>query len=117
MRTQLTHGLICAIDSYAVLNLKEDAMNKKTIAIVLTVVIVALVLFLPIPQGPYDDGGTREYVALTYRIVVWNRYNSIYDENGTMVGLEKYSKTSVYWFPDNFKSYSELWQMEMENTG
>ena len=91
-------------------------MNKKTIAIVLTVVI-ALVLFVPIPKGPYDDGGTREYVALTYRIVVWNRFVSKYDENGNTVRLEKYSNTTIYWFPDNFKSYSELWQMELDNMG
>lgn len=89
-------------------------MKKKTIAIVLTAVIVAA-LFIPIPKGSYDDGGTREYVALTYRIVVWNRYYTQVDKNGIMVGSEKYNKTSVYLFPDNFKSYSELWKMELDN--
>lgn len=89
-------------------------MKKKTLSIILTVVIVALVLLVPIPQGPYDDGGTTEYVALTYRIVVWNRFVPTYDENGTIIRFEKYNKTSVYLFPDNFKSISELWQMELE---
>lgn len=89
-------------------------MKKKTIAILLTVVI-ALVLLVPIPKGPYDDGGTTEYVALTYRIVVWNCWVPAYDENGTITRFEKYNKTSVYLFPNNFKSYSELWQMELEN--
>lgn len=92
-------------------------MKKKTIAIVLTTVAIALVLFVPIPRGPYDDGGTREYVALTYRIVVWNSFISKYDENGTMVGVEKYSKTSVYRFPDNLKSLEELRQTELDNIG
>lgn len=90
-------------------------MKKKTRSILLIVIIAALVLLVPIPNGPYDDGGTMEYVALTYRIVVWKRYDTQVDENGNMVGLEKYSKTSVYLFPDNFKGLTELWQMELEN--
>lgn len=90
-------------------------MKKKTRSILLIVIIATLVLFVPIPRGPYDDGGTSEYVALTYRIVVWNRYSTKYDENGNAVRIEKYNKTSIYLFPDNFKSYSELWQMELEN--
>ncbi|MBQ7324982.1 MAG: hypothetical protein IJW98_04500 [Clostridia bacterium] len=90
-------------------------MKKKTRSILLIVIIAALVLFVPIPRGPYDDGGTKEYVALTYRIVVWNCFVPTYDENGTIIRFEKYNKTSIYLFPDNFKSYSELWQMELEN--
>jgi hypothetical protein len=90
-------------------------MKKKTIAILLAVVIAALVLFVPIPRGPYDDGGTMEYVALTYRIVVWNSYYTKYDENGKAVGIDKYNETSVYLFPDNFKGLTELWLMELEN--
>ena len=89
-------------------------MKKKTLSIILTVVIVALVLFVPIPYGALDDGGTKVYVALTYQIVAWNRYNLKYDENGAVIGHDIYSKTSVYLFPDNFKSISELWQMELE---
>jgi hypothetical protein len=91
-------------------------MKKKTIAILLAVVIAALVLFVPLPRGPYDDGGTMEYVALTYRIVVWNSYYTKYDENGKAVGIDKYNETSVYLFPDNFKGLTELWLMELENT-
>ena len=90
-------------------------MKKKTIAILLAVIIAALVLFVPIPRGPYDDGGTMEYVALTYRIVVWNSYYTKYDENGKAVGIDKYNETSVYLFPDNFKGLTELWLMELEN--
>jgi uncharacterized ion transporter superfamily protein YfcC len=90
-------------------------MKKKTFEILLIVIIVALVLFVPIPRGPYDDGGTKEYVALTYRIVIWNRYNIQIDENGDVVVNEKYNKTSVFLFPDNSKNLDELWQMELDN--
>ena len=90
-------------------------MKKKMRSILLIVVIAALVLFVPIPKGPYDDGGSMEYAALTYRIVVWNSYYTKYDENGKAVGIDKYNETSVYLFPDNFKSLGELWQMELEN--
>ena len=34
-------------------------MKKTPIIIVSIVILVALILFLPIPQGSYDDGGTR----------------------------------------------------------
>ena len=89
-------------------------MKKKTFEILLIVIIAALVLFVPIPRGPYDDGGTMEYVALAYRIVVWNRYNIQIDENGDVVVNEKYNKTSVFLFPDNSKNLDELWLMELE---
>ncbi len=36
-------------------------------------VLILLILFLPIPRGTYKDGGTKDYCALTYRIIVWNR--------------------------------------------
>lgn len=52
------------------------------------------VLLLPIPRGSYDDVAIRVYDALIYKIVVWNH------------------KTSVYWYPDNWKSIDELWKME-----
>ena len=59
----------------------------------------------------YKDGGTKEYKALTYKIVVWNR---LLGEDST------YHKTSVFWFPNNFKSLDELWVLEynqdMEST-
>lgn len=76
-------------------------MKKKTwIPIIVTVVLLA-VLFVPLPTG-VDDGGTREYTALTYKIVDWNRL--------TFDG--KYDKTKIYFFPDNFKSADELWTRE-----
>ena len=77
-------------------------MKKKVILIILAIVIFLAVLFLPIPKGPYNDGGTREYAALTYKIVDWNRRT----ETST------YDKTKVYFFPENFKSIGDLWDKE-----
>lgn len=81
-------------------------MKKKIwIPIVVTVVVLLAVLFVPIPQGSYDDGGTREYVALTYKIVDWNRL--------TNDGV--YEKTQVYFWPERNKGIDELWEQEAEN--
>lgn len=77
---------------------------KKKIWIPIAVVVLLLVLFLPIPSGKYDDGGSRSYTALTYKIVDWNRIN----------GNAVYDETSFYFFPDNFKSIDELWELEQE---
>ncbi len=78
---------------------------KKKIWIPIIAVIAAAIMLIPIPTGIYKDGGTREYTALTYKIVVWNHLT----ENGT------YSKTKVYFFPDNFKSIDSLWELEKPN--
>lgn len=80
-------------------------MKKKTKIIALLALIVILILFLPIPAGTFKDGGTRMYTALTYKIVKWQ----------VLVDAETtYDHTSVFWYPDNFKSYEELWAIEQE---
>ena len=71
---------------------------KKKIWIPIVIVLIA-VLFIPIPSGVYKDGGTREYTALTYKIVDWNR----------LTGEGTYNETRVYFFPYNFKSIGDLW--------
>ena len=75
-------------------------MKKKLWLIILIAVLV--VLALPIPTGTYKDGGTKEYTALTYKIVDWNR----------MTGDTIYDETRVYFFPYNFKSIDGLWYYE-----
>ncbi len=75
---------------------------KKKIWIPIAAVILLAVLFVPIPTGHYKDGGTKEYTALTYKIVNWKR----------ITGDSVYDKTRVYFFPDNFKSVNSLWHME-----
>ena len=77
-------------------------MKKKLWRIALAVVLLAVILFTPIPKGTLKDGGTREYAALTYKIVQWKRLS----EDGT------HEATRVYWFPDNLKSIDQLWKQE-----
>ena len=74
---------------------------KKKIWIPIVIVLIA-VLFIPIPSGVYKDGGTREYTALTYKIVKWNR----------LTGDSTYDKLRVYLFPNNFRSIGSLWTRE-----
>ena len=88
---------------------------KKKIIIIASLVLILLILFLPIPRGTYKDGGTKDYTALTYRIVVWNR---LADPTGGDIaggGVDIYHKTSVFWFPNNFLSIDELWKLECGN--
>lgn len=79
-------------------------MKKKLIIIAAAVLLV--VLFVPIPRGSYDDGGTQEFEALTYKIVRWNKLMDIGSGGGT------YKKTRVYFLADKNKSIDELWERE-----
>lgn len=78
---------------------------KKKLWITIIAVLVFAILFVPIPTGVYKDGGTREYTALTYKIVDWNR----------MTGDSTYAKTKIYPLPYNFKSIDSLWYYEEDN--
>lgn len=77
-------------------------MNKKIWIPIALVVMLLAILFIPIPKGSYDDGGTREYVALTYKIVDWNKISA----DGV------YDKTRVYFGADRYKGIDELWELE-----
>ena len=79
-------------------------MKKKIWIPIIVLVVLLAVLFVPIPMGSYDDGGTREYVALTYKIVDWNRLNT----DGV------YEKTRIYFGKDRLKSIDQLWLDESE---
>ena len=91
-------------------------MKRRIIAVVIVAAVILTVLFLPIPKGTYDDGGTREYMALTYRIIVWNKIFLEINEDGSSAETTGYHKTSVFWFK-NDKSLGELWEIERENNG
>ncbi len=80
-------------------------MKKKILLGVLAVLLLLAVLFVPIPMGSYDDGGSSVYLSLTYKIVNWKRLT--YD------GL--YENTRVYFGKDRSKSITELWELESEN--
>ena len=82
-------------------------MKRKTIIIICAIVLV-LILVIPMPIGPCLDGGTREYVALTYKVVDWH---SLYDDDKIL------DKTSFYFFPDNLSSYEELLERELRELG
>ena len=76
-------------------------MKKWIIAAILLVVI----LVIPIPTGVAEDGSSRSYTALTYKIVDWNHIyaGGVYDA------------TKVYPFPMNFRSLDELLILEESN--
>ncbi len=78
-------------------------MKRKTI-IIISAIILVLILVIPMPISPCMDGGTREYVALTYKVVDWHRLtdDGFFDE------------TKVYFFPDNFTSIDDLYEREMK---
>ena len=80
-------------------------MKKKIWIPIVLIVIVAAILFVPIPKGTYDDGGTREYLAATYKIVAWNKISS----DGV------YEKTRIYFGKDRNKSLDELWEGEAQS--
>ena len=65
-------------------------MKKKVWLWIAAGALLLAVLFVPVPTGMADDGGTQVYSALTYKIVKWHR--------STEDGI--YSATRVYWLPD-----------------
>jgi len=78
---------------------------KKVLIGILAAVLLAAVLFVPVPSPMYKDGGTRAFTALTYKRVHWNR----------ITGDEVYAEHKTYWFPENFKSIDSLWAEEEPN--
>ncbi len=92
-------------------------MSKKKKIIIVIAIIVLLVLFFPIPRGTYEDGGTREYSALTYKIIKWHRLIGETNSDGSIEAVYYYNKTSIFWIPDKFKNLSELWKIDFEKGG
>lgn len=82
-------------------------MKKKLWISIATTAVLLAILFVPIPTGIYKDGGTREYAALTYKIVHWKR---LYE-------TDIYEKTVVYGPMDRWKSIDALWSMESAKFG
>jgi hypothetical protein len=83
-------------------------MKKKTLKTFLTILTIFVLLCpCPIPLI-YKNGGTRDYPAILYRVVVWN----VLLEDPTPEGEYIHHRTAVYLFPVNFKSIDELWKIE-----
>lgn len=78
--------------------------KRVWVFIIIFAVIAVTVLAVPIPKAALDDGGTREYAAMTYRIVKWKKFYA----GGT------YEKTKVYFGKDLKKTLDELWAEEAE---
>ena len=74
-------------------------MSKRRKIFVFLAVLLLLVLLTPYRFVTFRDGGTREYGALLYKIVVWNR----------LVEDDIYCGTDIYFFPDNLRSIDDLW--------
>ncbi len=87
-------------------------MKKRILVPIIAAVILLAVLFVPIPQGTYNDGGTREWIALTYKIVAWKRLC-----DGGEDGPFLYEKTRIYGPADRNKSIDELWERESADFG
>ena len=77
-------------------------MKKKTKIIIL---IMILILLIPIPNGAVKDGGTKQFTALTYKLVKWNR---LVDADNI------YQATEFYFFPYNFLSLDRLWESKTD---
>lgn len=60
-------------------------MKKKYIILV---IIVLIILLFP-KRAIYEDGGTRTYTALTYKVIVWKQIEG-------KTGIE------IHFFPNNF---------------
>ena len=75
-------------------------------------VILCLILFTPFHVNYYDDGGTKDIMALTYRVVEWKRDVGETDADGNTIGITEYENTCVYFLPDNFKNIDELWEIK-----
>ena len=91
--------------------------NKKKLTIIL-IALVVLILIFPMYRGTLKDGGTKEYTALTYKVIKWHRLYDVdvdvdvdVDDDGSWTF---YRKTRVYFFPQNLLSTEELWALEVE---
>ncbi len=95
-------------------------MKKKIWVPIAVVVAVLLVLFLPIPQKSLDDGGTREYIALTYKIIDWNKVheNGVYNETQVFFGRKRNITTENAWAQllndTRYREYTEPWVEKIE---
>ena len=55
--------------------------HKKAIKIIRQVLIVIIVIMLLIPKyNTYEDGGTKTYTSLTYKLIFWNEIEGKQEE-------------------------------------
>ena len=85
-------------------------MKKKIIGIVLIILFLAI-LFFPFKTDSVNDGGTRVFSALTYKIVKWHKS---YDYTALGNNPQIYKSTRLYFLPNNLKDLDLLWESEKE---
>ena len=89
--------------------------KKKTIIAVIAAALVLIILFVPFSVSHYDDGGTKEYRALTYKVIKWQRYAEKPDGTDGTYSSGLYTGTRVHWFADSYKSDDELWEEDKDS--
>ena len=80
-------------------------MKKKIWIPVISLIAILVILFVPIPKGTLNDGGTRVYSALTYKLVSWR----IAHDDGI------YKNTKVYFGKEARRSIDSLYDEESLN--
>ncbi len=85
-------------------------MKKKLIGIIIVILVLAMI-FVPFRVDTANDGGTKVYSALIYKIVKWSK---LYDNSAAGNNPQFYKNTAVYFVPDKFKDIDLLWEKERE---
>ena len=82
-------------------------MNKHKKKMLITILTIVLILCcLPFAKTTMEDGGTWVYMAVGYKVVDWNRYQTGSDDK-----IYRHQNTCVYPFPLNFLGEKKLWEM------
>lgn len=74
----------------------KDNKMKKKIKILIILLVIILILMIPI-KVRYKDGGTIEYRAILYKVIIWHKLSDKYS-SGYKTGTE------FHFFPNNFYS-------------
>lgn len=85
---------------------KETVRKPKKRIVIIIFSIVLILCCIPFAKTTMEDGGTWVYMAIGYKVVDWNRYQT--DSGDKMY---RYQNTCVYPFPLNFLSEDKLWEM------
>ena len=88
--------------------------KKKTIIAVIAAALVLIILFVPFSVSHYNDGGTKEYRALTYKVIKWQRFAGAAGADGTYIS-GFCTGTRVHRFADSYKSVDELWEEDKDS--
>lgn len=85
---------------------------KKKIKIIIPVVIVLvmLILCIPLPNKNTGEGVAKEYNAIIYKIIKWDRPLE-YVETDT----PNHTDTSVFFFGNRYESAEKLWYKELRS--